>query len=167
MERLFVAAFLLGEAFWVYLANAARLLEDGRGLWWLAFGFVSLFGAPALCFALLCRRRWAVATHGVLSAIVLALCVLPWHPRKAFLDDLGSLTPGMSLAEARSRMARHVENDEAHAAPALQVPVPSGRPIGLGTETYRWNTADPRYNADLGIVEFRDGKVVRATFAPD
>jgi hypothetical protein len=41
------------------------------------------------------------------------------------------------------------------------------RAHATGTMIYRWNTTDSSYNADWGIVEFKDGKVVAVTFSPD
>ena len=33
--------------------------------------------------------------------------------------------------------------------------------------TYRWNTTDAAYDADLGQVTFQDGRVVSVEFLPD
>ena len=166
-RALSLGGFILAGAFWLAMIGATRVLEGARSGWWFV-GLMSLvLSLPALIFALYARKRWMLVSWGMGSAAVLALSTLPWHPRKAFLQDLESIAPGMPVAEAQARMARYVENAETPVDAKLDVPVPAFVPKERGSITYRWNVVDPRYNADLGVVDYANGRVVRTVFLPD
>lgn len=151
----------------------AALLERVAVVTWdalpLALVIPAVLAAPALVAAAATRRRRAVAVWAVGLSAVLALYVLPWHPRKQFVWDLYSIRPGMSVAEVEAVMGGYIKGAGRKWGGDGGAAYPAGEAAGTatGTMTYRWNATDWEYDADWGQVEFAAGRVVGVRFLGD
>ena len=111
-------------------------------------------------------RAAAAICDFVRSAVIILAClviaaVTGYHDylanwpegRRAFVSDLNSIEPGMSQAQVEEIMKPYMTG--------------TGRP-GMGRSgVFRWCDEDGRWDADLGIVRFRGGKVVDVRFLRD
>jgi len=161
-----------------------------------ALAFVAAAGLAFAAFAdyivgLPCGSKWYAAFAGLFSAVMiplviwryhtakllvyiaflfalLALCVAPWNPRKRFLADLYSIRPGMTVSQVEARMKRYMLWDGRwrSAAAVSAGATQHGSAAAPNELTYR-HSDDPMYNADLGIIKLRDGKVVSVEFSGD
>jgi hypothetical protein len=106
--------------------------------------------------ALADRQTWRrAALVGAAGSLLLVLLFLvPWTSRKSFLRHLHRVETGMTRREAREVMLPY-------------------RPVGEGevtadtADSYRHETQNPRYNSDVGLIEFEDGRVAEVKFLPD
>jgi hypothetical protein len=112
------------------------------------------------------------------------LYFVPWSSRKPFLHDLYSIQPGMTEADVRRVMGRYKEGTGWPAAYG-GMPAGTGTLTDLGTGSthatgttpagemtiqdslvFRHST-DGAFDADFGIVTFRNSRVVEVSFSPD
>lgn len=138
--------------------------------------------------------KWVALAALSLSALVIAV---PWNQRKRFVTDLYSVRHGMSVDEVEALMVAYIRGAGARwddpESPSrlvrgLSDPQDSRRTTwpratldpyrepnhltgeaslqATGAVIYRWSS-DVNYNADWGLVEFVNGKVVRVEFLPD
>jgi hypothetical protein len=108
-------------------------------------------GAVGLKRPILQHRKRLAALIAV-NALIVGLFLIPWTTRKPFLRQLYSIKPGMSVDEVKKIMAGVVE--ETYDGP--------GRSL-----CFRHSIHDWRFNADIGVVTFHEGKVVDVQFLPD
>jgi hypothetical protein len=101
------------------------------------------------------RSRRAIPLIAV-NALILALFLVPWSTRKPFLHHLYSIKPGMTEADVVRIMAGYKERTYLTHSNA-------GREA---LYTFR-HSDNGFFNADLGVVTIRDGKVVDIRFLPD
>jgi hypothetical protein len=117
--------------------------------------------AAAVCaaFPLLLVRKHSRAAKIVALVIYLLAASYAWvdvgHTRRPFLNDLFSVKPGMSIAEARSRMSKWTA-----------IPVTGEIRAGSGELSYRHCDCSA-YGADIGSITFSHGRVVNVGFSPD
>lgn len=88
----------------------------------------------------------------VVAAIIAALRLGVWSPRKPIVEDLRRVEQGMTAAQVEAIMAPYRARSNVS---------DGGRRM-----IYR-HSDDGRYNADLAIIELEDGRVVRTEFSPD
>jgi len=142
--------------------------SHGRGLW-IKAAFLGVAALPAVALALGGRRRWMFGLLGVAAAAVAALVSTPWHPRKAFVHDLESVRPGMTVEQVEQRMGRYMKGVGTkwgeQAVPAY--PEGEARKHATFTMYYRWNATDGAYDSDWGRVDFEAGRVKDVEFLPD
>jgi len=126
---------------------------------------------PALVVVGLDKRRWMKATYFAVAGVVLLLVIVPWHPRKRFVSDLNSVTPGMTIDQVESVMGGYMKGVGKKwivpdgPAPSEHPPADE-RPQVTGTMTYRWSD-DGNYDSDWAQVTFENGRVVSVEFLPD
>ena len=141
---------------WVGLPNEAAGAE------WLVTISLALYVLWSAPLVLLYRRRWKSIGFAIL---VTALAVGIWipSPRKAFVNDLLSVRPGMTVEQVMGKMAKYRGGDkfDLYVAPN-EVPANATGHWYVG-----WNNDDGRYDADLGDIEFENGRVVNVEFLPD
>lgn len=153
-----ITGFLVCLAGWIGYSVALDLLnaETARG-WTFAIPLVvnGILCLPALYFWRRAGKRGLGTLFGAAMIGLLILSATSWHPRKVFVRDLESLAPGMSVAQVKAKMVGY----------RTDTPVSSN--LQNGTATYLWDAPHGNYNADLGRVEFANGRVIRTTFLPD
>lgn len=155
------------------LTNATALL-----------GYLAIFSFMIVPAVLCVPSRLKVTVYLVSVIAIVGLCLLPWNSRKLFLADLYSIQPGMSVADVDAIMAPYIKGsgwpanpNASPGQPSTMHDVGSGRSYSLapsignelkieGAVIYRHSDA-AEYNSDWGIVEFRNGKVLRITFSAD
>lgn len=194
-RRAFIAGFVVCVAAFLGWALVIDGFAAGQAIV-AELVIVLLAGVPALVLAGLCRRRSMIVACGAAWMVAIALVLTPWSPRKRFIRDLYSVTPGMTVDEVDAIMGGYIKGS-GWAVPAGPPPVVQGRdeppdedaarraaeaqaayappayPEGddraraTGTMTYRWNDHDARYDADWGQVTFEGGRVVVVEFLPD
>lgn len=143
-----------------------------------------------VCFLIAAVLYLVVRTkqHLLLTSVYLLLLgtiwLIPWSPRKPFLRKLDSIQTGMSVEEVRSVMKGYVEgtgwpaNPFATNSESRLVAIGTGQTFQTGTSqtgemeiknsiVFRHTIHDGRYNADFGVVEFRNRRVVSTSFLPD
>jgi hypothetical protein len=101
------------------------------------------------------RAQRPLASIGAVGSFLLVvLFLVPWTSRKEFLRHLHRVETGMTRREAREVMLPY-------------------RPVGEGevtadtADSYRHETQNPRYDSDVGLIEFEDGRVAEVKFLPD
>ncbi len=107
------------------------------------------------------RRRWLVV--GLLATLLAFLGIYrtPWNTRKPFLRDFRTIQPGMTVAEARGIMARHIVGTCWPSHPG------SDTELQLQNSMVYRHSDEGEFNADWGIVRIRDGRVVGTEFSAD
>jgi hypothetical protein len=132
-----------------------------------------LYVAAAAMFAVgLLRKRPPRRQFGrlvILMSICLVAAILhltPWSSRKVFLKDLYSIKPGMTVTEVKAIMAGYIPGTGFPSNPLAEPPGPSGELTIRGALVFR-HSEEPAYNADWGIVNFRDGRVTGVEFSAD
>jgi hypothetical protein len=94
------------------------------------------------------------------NALILALYWIPWSSRKPFVRHLDSIRPGMTVAEVNRIMAGYRMGTGIPLPGSAQEFRPSGAIVFRHSD-------EAMFNADWGVVTFRDGKVVDVRFDPD
>jgi hypothetical protein len=119
-----------------------------------------------------------------LIGFLIAFHLVPWTSRKPFLHQLNKVRPGMTEAEVRVIMTGYKEGTGWPAAPwqppgfkgTLEAPGSSNTfrtvtdtnsRIALIDSLVFRHSDDGRFNSDWGVVEFKDGRVIRVQFMPD
>jgi hypothetical protein len=140
------------------------------------------------------KAKWVSLGAFLLSVLVV---LVPWNPRKRFVNDLFTVRPGMSVDEVEAVMAGYIRGTGAKwhvpqgPAPSVRGPedpqdtaatararaafdthrepdYPAGQARLHVTGTITYRwSTDVKYDADWGQVEFVDGKVVKVEFLPD
>ena len=143
--------------------------QSGGKVMWIKAAFLGVAALPAVAIALGGRRRWMFGLLGVAAAAVVALVITPWHPRKAFVHDLESVRPGMTIDEVEHRMGRYLKGAGAKWGQSVAPAYPEGeaRTHAAFTMYYRWNATDGAYDSDWGRVDFEGGRVKDVEFLPD
>lgn len=98
------------------------------------------------------RRRVRLVQLALLTVGLLVLHYVPWTSRKVFLADFNRIEPGMTIEEAHSLVAPHSRNAD------LQT--------GDIVRGYT-HSRHPRFDADIGVVYFSNGRVREARFLWD
>lgn len=88
----------------------------------------------------------------VLIGALLMLHLVPWSSRKAFLAAFHRVEIGMSVERVHSLLA--------------PVSLSPERQTSLTARGYRHSDA-PRFDSDIGLVRFTDGRVTAMEFLPD
>jgi hypothetical protein len=138
-------------------------------IFWPKLAVMGFGSIPAAAIALVVRKRWMLAALGVTAAVVAAMLLTAWHPRKAFVRDLESLRPGATVDDVERVMGRYEKGVGAKWGEAAAPDYPEGaeRAHATGTMYYRWNSTDGAYDSDWGRVDFEDGRVTKTEFLPD
>lgn len=115
--------------------------------------FAAFFGLPALL--LLWRAPWRVKLALLSTFLLLILVVrnIEWNSRKPFLRALDQVQPGMTTEQMDSAMRGFERGPQAGIS-------------DYGTVSFR-HTEEGWGNADIGLVTFRDGRVVKVEYLPD
>ena len=100
--------------------------------------------------------RIAALSTGVL--LILAMAFLDWNDRKPFLRDLYSLRLGMTIDELRQRMGTYLNN------PNREDKDPE---VKENDEIVYRHSNEAAYNADLGTVQIRNGRVHAVGYSAD
>lgn len=114
------------------------------------------------------RRARRPLLLGAGLATTLALYFVPWTTRKPFLETLDSIRPGMPVAEVLTRMRGYkLGTGWPNPGGPPEVTTPErARALTRGRLFFR-HSDEPAFNADWGIVDVRDGRVVSVEFSPD
>jgi hypothetical protein len=163
-------------AFWEVLA-ALCLSGKSYALYALLWTVVLL---PFLLYRASKRKT---AIYFLFLAALLVLYAVPWNSRKVFLKDFARVREGMTMPEVEAIMGKYMKGTGWPAPPsATSTPKPLTE-VGSGTTlmttvssegeltiqdgiVYR-HSDDGAFNADFGVVQFKDGKVVSTEFMPD
>jgi hypothetical protein len=133
----------------------------------LLFAGFALLPTCALSVGLVCwsgskpMRWWATG----LLAFILALYLIPWHPRQVFTMRLERIPVGASEADVRSRMAGYW-GGSMDVLDSSSVPGQFHDKRITHSMTYGWSH-DGAYNSDFGVVYLSQGRVVATAFWPD
>jgi hypothetical protein len=103
-----VATFVFGLAVAAAVAAFFDLLAAGREPW-IVIGIAVVFGSPAAIAAWTLRSARMKAAYAATTALLVVLAFVGWHPRKRFVHDLDSLTPGMTVDEVEAVMGRYLK----------------------------------------------------------
>lgn len=147
-----VSLFLLS------LYAAVEILLSTPVAWWLYITVLALFAIGLL------RRRpihLQARRAGVFVVTVLGVAVLylvPWSSRKIFLHDFYRIRIGMTEAEVRRTMNHYM-------VATGQPSTPAGSFVE-NSLVFRHSNAG-EFDADFGLVNFKDGKVTEVSFSPD
>jgi hypothetical protein len=111
-------------------------------------------------------------TAFVAVILVVSLTVLdhvPWTSRKPFLGRLNKLQAGMTEMQVRAMMAGFKEGTGWPTAPGSRSPAGTNTngQLALANSLVFRHSDDGRFNSDWGVVEFKDGRVIRVQFMPD
>lgn len=139
--------------FYGFFELALAIPLPGR---WYVPGVAVLWAAVALAVIVAGRNRWRplVLVGAVTTLLVIVLLLVPWTSRKRFVRHLNQVEPGMTRQEAREVMLPY------H-------PVGTGEATPDSADSYRHDQQKARYNSDVGLVYFEEGRVVRVAFLPD
>lgn len=109
-------------------------------------------------------RVGALIVHTVFLISLLVLHLVPWTPRKPFLQDLRRVQVGMKEQQVEAIMGKYIGGTgwPAYASPTVE----DGELELVGARVYR-HSNHGNYNADWGIVRFENGRVVKTEFSPD
>ena len=124
---------------------------------WYLVGLVLVWtsaGVAALSAGRAPRWRFPAWSALVASLLLAILCLVPWTSRKQFLRHLDRVEPGMTREKARQVMLPYR-------------PVGADGPSTADTSDSYRHSQHPRYNADIGLVSYRDGRVSEVVFLPD
>jgi hypothetical protein len=87
----------------------------------------------------------------LLGGLVL-LHLVPWNSRKVFLAEFNRIQPGMTIDQAHATLAAHaIEPD---------------RQTDETVRGYK-HSRSPRFDSDIGMVYFANGRVTKTEFLPD
>ena len=108
------------------------------------------------------KRPRPFALLGLICVSIAAFYIVPWTSRKPFLHSLFSIKSGTTVADVRRKMAGCMVD-----AWANMTPPDATRGLTYSGSLIFRHSKESRFNADLGVVTFRDGKVVSVEFLPD
>lgn len=129
--------------------------------------------------------RWAKV--GVCLVFLLALFLLwriQWSTREPFLRDLGRIRPGMTVARVEAIMKPYIKGTGWPAPDSVKAgkqgsltalchdftmkttASPSGELVMADCLVYRHSNS-AAFNSDWGVVQIRNGRVVKVRFLPD
>jgi len=172
----------IASSFLLVLFAVAEVLLAIPVAWWLYLSAVLLFTTGFLA-----RRPIQLQTRriGVVVGVALGVAVLyfvPWSSRKPFLHDLYSIRRGMTEADVRRIMGKYMEGTGWPAVYGSETPgegtlatsdatyattvSPKGELAIRNSLVFRHSNSG-QFNADFGIVEFKNGKVTQVSFSPD
>ncbi|HYO98492.1 MAG TPA: hypothetical protein VER33_28510 [Polyangiaceae bacterium] len=97
-------------------------------------------------------QRLRLLQVAALAATLVVLHLVPWTSRKVFLAAYNRIEPGMTIEAAHSLVAPH------SIEPHLQT--------GETVRGYKHSRA-ARFDSDIGLVHFSNGRVTRTEFLPD
>lgn len=125
-----------------------------------------LVGVVLLAVGALPLLKWRTFVTLALYAGLLVSAMLFWLPstsRGHFLDDLYSIKPGMTVPQVKQKMRKYEVRGQGKASRSSW---PANRE---GDESYiaYGHSHASEYNADVGAVVFRRGKVAYVDFSPD
>jgi len=97
-------------------------------------------------------------------SLMLIIVAMPWNSRKAFVRDLYSVRPGMTVRQVEAIMGRYNE----YCIQPNTILSPDGELalVDPNIASYR-HSEEPAFNGDIGVVHFQNGRVVRVEFLPD
>jgi hypothetical protein len=134
--------------------------------WWLYVVATAMFAIGLL------RNRHPRQQLGrlvTLISICLAATILhlvPWSSRNGFLKHLYSIRRGMTEDQVNAIMGGYIRGTGFPTNPFAEPPGPPGELTIEGALVFR-HSEDPAYNADWGIVNFRNGRVTEVEFSRD
>ena len=152
MPSKIVAAFLLAVGFLVYLWLEVMSHSMFYPLVATA-AFAAFFALPA--FILLCRASWRLklGLTGVFLLLIFVVRVVECNTRKPFLNALDHIQNGMTSSQVDATMRGFMRSP--------QTGVLSDGQVGFR------HTQDGWGDADVGLVTFADGRVVKVEYLPD
>ncbi len=105
----------------------------------------------------------------ILVVLLSVLHLVPWTSRKPFLGQLNKVQTGMTATQVSAIMAEYTEGTGWPAAPGTQSPTTTNTSsqLALANSLVFRHSDDGRFNSDWGVVEFKDGRVIRVQFMPD
>jgi hypothetical protein len=127
---------------------------------WLYAQAAILFAGALLPAQVGVRAPNRLKLLGLVYCLIAALYFIPWSSQKYFLRRLYSIQPGMTEEDARKRMAGYMQGQIGSPPGTVQSEL-------IGNALFFRHSNDGAYNADVGVVEFKDGKVVKVEFHPD
>jgi hypothetical protein len=126
-----------------------------------------LFALLWLAFLWPFLRESPLKVRFLLPVIFLAGLVLlhsSWDSRGSFIRRLNSVKPGMSVEQVEERMSRY----DVFREPNTRLLASGQRElIRPNLAVYHCETPEDRFNADAGIVIFKNNKVESVRFSPD
>lgn len=146
--------------------------------------FYGLLCLPIIAPVVVCPSRLAATCAALFVGCLLACSLVPWTSRKPFLEHLDKVRPGMTEAQVRGFMAGYKEGTGWPAAPwqpvgsagTLQtigssntfrtVTDSNGKMSLIDSLVFR-HSDDGCFNSDWGVVQLKDGRVLRVEFLPD
>lgn len=147
----------------------------------------------ALCCALLCVpfaragsfRRTKIQLLSFCLFAIAMLWLIPLGSRQPFLSDLSSVQPGMTRAQVKAIMGQYMQGTGWPANPFSSSDGSTDSLTEIGSDSiyqtknnaqgemeivdslvYR-HSDDGAYNADWGVIRFKNGRVVSVEFMPD
>jgi hypothetical protein len=120
---------------------------------WITAGFAAFFGVPALVLLWNQPPRVKLALISTFLLLILVTRTIDWNSRKPFLRALDSVQPGMTAAQVDAAMGTFMR------FPRVGV-------TEQGSVGYR-HTEEGWGNADIGLVTFDGGRVVKVEYFPD
>ena len=146
-------------------------------VWWLYAG-VSVAFVVSLTLALRLRGHGPLYLAPALGLLVAwGLYLLPWSSRKPFLRDLRRVDVGMTPGQVRDIMADYREGtglpyldsfafEPTGSSHGGVVSVDEGE-IAMSNSLIFRHSDEGAFNADWGIVEFAEGRVLKVDFSAD
>jgi hypothetical protein len=110
--------------------------------------------------------------------ILTTLHLIPWSSRKPFLNDLYSINKGMTIQEVNQIMDSYIQNTESNTTTSFAntesslINLSSSKSAHQNELTienslvYRHSNS-AKFNADLGVVYFKNNQVISVEFLPD
>lgn len=115
--------------------------------------FAAFFALPSLLLLWRAPLRLKFAFISTFLLLILVVRNIEWNSRKPFMDALNQIQTGMTVAQADAVMRGFMGGPHAGFSE-------------YGTVGYR-HTDEGWGNADIGLVTFGDGRVVKVEYLPD
>ncbi|MCX6345641.1 MAG: hypothetical protein NT018_11315 [Armatimonadetes bacterium] len=156
------------------------LIGSSGFIWWVSFGWGGGLGWPffagytAICSLFLIplalagfkRKGWLVFSIFILSVVILG--AVPWTPREHFLQYFNRIKPGMTASQVDSLMEHHYLEKHIYKITKdyNKDYLPENVKNADQAASYR-HSDDGAYNADIGEIYYRNGRVLNTRFLPD
>jgi hypothetical protein len=150
----------------MFLFAASEMLVAIPVAWWLYVASSAMFAVGLLRNRHPRRQLGRLVTLISICLVAAILYLTPWSSRNAFLKDLYSIKPGMTVAEVQAIMRGYIPGTGFPSNPFAEKPAPPGELTIQGALVFR-HSEEPAYNADWGIVNLRDGRVTSVEFSAD
>jgi hypothetical protein len=148
------------------LFAASEMLVAIPVAWWLYVASTAMFAIGLLRKQHPRHQLRRLVTLISICFVTAILYLTPWSSRNAFLKDLYSIKPGMTVTEVKAVMRGYIQGTGFPSNPFAETPGPPGELTIQGALVFR-HSEEPAYNADWGIVNLRDGRVTSVEFSAD